>query len=253
VSSSPWSRIYPQRGFSRAIRTTKATSTSSIGAVRSGSVGPSSANEAAMPAQDRVGRRDGGDAVRGATAARGRRTRLGPPSPSAAVGWCGAGRRLRAGARGARRPWRRMCGTTAGPTPSTCRNIEYSNRLDTPGSCPTSNHRWSTARPDFWHPTGNRAVVIKTPDQEAGTACDEMASPARPRLACGTALRKIRYQPSTIERHAIGSASAHAQYLAAFGRPVWRLDSSDEAPVRVPGRGPPWPRSRQDGSKRSQR
>ena len=38
--------------------------------------------------------------------------------------------------------------------PSTCRNIKYSNRNDTPGSCPTSNHRWSTARPDFWHPTG---------------------------------------------------------------------------------------------------
>jgi len=31
LSSSPWSRWYPQRGFSRAIRTTKATKISSIG------------------------------------------------------------------------------------------------------------------------------------------------------------------------------------------------------------------------------
>ena len=31
VSSSPWIRLYPQRGFSRAIRTTKAASTSSTG------------------------------------------------------------------------------------------------------------------------------------------------------------------------------------------------------------------------------
>jgi len=31
LSSSPWILTYPQRGFSRAIRTTKATMTSSIG------------------------------------------------------------------------------------------------------------------------------------------------------------------------------------------------------------------------------
>ena len=31
LSSSPWSLMYPQRGFSRAIRTTKAARTSSIG------------------------------------------------------------------------------------------------------------------------------------------------------------------------------------------------------------------------------
>jgi hypothetical protein len=31
LSSSPWIRMYPQRGFSRAIRTTKAARTSSIG------------------------------------------------------------------------------------------------------------------------------------------------------------------------------------------------------------------------------
>jgi hypothetical protein len=31
LSNSPWIRMYPQRGFSRAIRTTKAARTSSIG------------------------------------------------------------------------------------------------------------------------------------------------------------------------------------------------------------------------------
>ena len=31
LSNSPWIRMYPHRGFSRAIRTTKATRTSSIG------------------------------------------------------------------------------------------------------------------------------------------------------------------------------------------------------------------------------
>ena len=34
-------------------------------------------------------------------------------------------------------------------SPTTCRKIKYSSRSDTPGSCPTSDHRWSAARPDF--------------------------------------------------------------------------------------------------------
>ena len=38
VSSSPWIRMYPQLGFSRAIRTTNAASTSSIGG-RPGRIG----------------------------------------------------------------------------------------------------------------------------------------------------------------------------------------------------------------------
>ena len=46
--------MYPQREFSRAIRTTKATSTSPIAGLPVRGVGPSSASEAAMPAQDRV-------------------------------------------------------------------------------------------------------------------------------------------------------------------------------------------------------
>jgi hypothetical protein len=30
--------------------------------------------------------------------------------------------------------------------PSTCQKIKYSNRSDTPGSCPTSHHRWSATQ-----------------------------------------------------------------------------------------------------------
>ena len=44
--------------------------------------------------------------------------------------------------------------TISRTNPSTCRKIKYSNRSDTPGSCPTEDHRWSATRPDFWHPTG---------------------------------------------------------------------------------------------------
>jgi hypothetical protein len=31
----------------------------------------------------------------------------------------------------------------SGNSTTTCRKIKYSNRNDTPGSCPTSDHRWS--------------------------------------------------------------------------------------------------------------
>jgi len=30
--------------------------------------------------------------------------------------------------------------------PSTCQKIKYSNRSDTPGSCPTDDHRWSATQ-----------------------------------------------------------------------------------------------------------
>jgi hypothetical protein len=70
------------------------------------------------------------------------------------VGWCGAGWRPRGAARGARRPWRRTCDTTAGPARAPARRSSTATaatRRDhvrpaiTPGQRP---------RPDFWHPTG---------------------------------------------------------------------------------------------------
>src|SRR6185295_7301529 len=53
--------------------------------------------------------------VRGAATAGARRTRLGPPSPWAVVGWRAGARRLRGAGREARRPWRRTGDTTARP------------------------------------------------------------------------------------------------------------------------------------------
>src|SRR3954464_12146520 len=56
LSSSPWIRAYPQRGFSRAIPHYQGgedvVDRWPSGPVR---VGPSSADKAALPAQDRVG------------------------------------------------------------------------------------------------------------------------------------------------------------------------------------------------------
>src|SRR3954453_4149938 len=90
----------------------------------------------------------------GATVARARRTRPGPPSPYVVVGWCGAGRRLRGAARGARRPWRRTCDTTAGPVRAPARRSSTATaatRWDHVRPAITAGHR---PRPDFWHPTG---------------------------------------------------------------------------------------------------
>src|SRR5690349_633080 len=68
-----------------------------------------------MPAQDRVGGDQAMTPQRGAAAARGRRTRPGPPGPGVVVGWCGAGWQPRGAARGARCPWWRTCGPAVGP------------------------------------------------------------------------------------------------------------------------------------------
>jgi len=79
-------------------------------------VGPSSADEAAMPAQDRVRGDQAMTTQRsGQTAERGPRRLPGLPSPSVVAGWCGGGSRPRGAARGAQRPWRRTCDPAAGP------------------------------------------------------------------------------------------------------------------------------------------
>ena len=149
--------MYPQREFSRAIRTTKATSTSPIAGlpVRWG-VGPSSASEAAMPAQDRVrGDQAAAPQCAGAAAARARRTRPDPPSPGAVVGWRGAGWTPRAAARGARCACWRTGDPTAGPAPAADRRSSKA----TAATC------WDHVRPaiiagqrpriDFWHPAAS--------------------------------------------------------------------------------------------------
>jgi hypothetical protein len=44
-------------------------------------------------------------------------------------------------------------------SPTTCRKIKYSSRSDTPGSCPTSDHRWSA---DAGLLTPHRASVTQS-------------------------------------------------------------------------------------------
>src|SRR6478735_11916466 len=79
-------------------------------------VGPLSADEATVPAQDRV-RGDQALPTQCArqTAARERRTRPGLPSRYVASGSCGAAPRPRVAVRVAQRPWCRTCGPSVGP------------------------------------------------------------------------------------------------------------------------------------------
>jgi hypothetical protein len=52
--------------------------------------------------------------------------------------------------------------------PSTCQKSKYSNRNDTPGSCPTSDHHWSAPQADFWHPTRTAApATVRQPARPA--------------------------------------------------------------------------------------
>jgi hypothetical protein len=78
-------------------------------------------------------------------------------NPGVVVGWCGAGRRPRGAARGARRPWLtwlRTCGPAVGParapagrsnTATTATRRDHVRPTITAGQRPS---------PDFWHPTG---------------------------------------------------------------------------------------------------
>ena len=117
-------------------------------------VGPSSADEAAMPAQDRV-RGDQALATQcaGQPPRRARRRWPGPPSPCVVVGWCGAGWRPRGAARGARCPWRRTCGPAVGPARAPAgrsSTAAAATRRDHVRPAITAGQR---PRPDFWHPT----------------------------------------------------------------------------------------------------
>ena len=118
-------------------------------------VGPSSAHEAAMPAQDRV-RGDQAMATQCSGQPPHERGEHGPVRPVQArsSGWCGAARRPRGAARGARRPWRRTCGPSAGPARAPARRSSTATaatRRDHVRPAITAGQR---PRPDFWHPTG---------------------------------------------------------------------------------------------------
>ena len=76
------------------------------------------------------------------------------------MGWCGAGRRPRGAARGARRPWWRTCGPAAGPARAPAgrsSTATAATRRDHVRPAITAGQR---PRPDFWHPTGQPRLLI---------------------------------------------------------------------------------------------
>ena len=68
--------------------------------------------------------------------------------------------------------------------PSTCRKIKYSNRSDTPGSCPTSDHRWSATQARLLAPH-REDFLVGLDRQRADTAGQQLAPV--PDLAATTA------------------------------------------------------------------
>jgi hypothetical protein len=90
------------------------------------------------------------------------------------VGWCGAGWRPHGAARGARRPWRRMCAPSVGPNRSTCRKITYSSRTDTPRSCSSSDPRWSATQAQLLAPR----TAADFPDHHRSTPAAPTYRPA---------------------------------------------------------------------------
>jgi hypothetical protein len=73
-------------------------------------------------------------------AARRRRTRPGPPSPSADVGWCDGAQRPRAAATRSSMSLAENVRHDSRTNPSTCQKIKYSKRKDTPRSCPIGDN-----------------------------------------------------------------------------------------------------------------
>ena len=61
-------------------------------------------------------------------------------------------------------------------SPSTCRKIKYSNRSDTPGSCPTSDHRWSATQARLLapHRVGETLSSIELPHFDIGRRAVEI-------------------------------------------------------------------------------
>jgi hypothetical protein len=77
-------------------------------------------------------------------------------------------------------------------SPSTCRKIEYSNRNDTPASCPIGNHRWSATQARLVAPHRAQANISQHSDcRRIGERCsftpawDGRPSQGRNDLPCG--------------------------------------------------------------------
>ena len=129
----------------------------------------------------------------GAGPGRGRRTRPGPPSPGGVVGWCGAARRPRGAARGARRPWRRTCGRAG---PASRRAGRRSGRaggatrlIIMPYAGRSSLQL--TGQADFWHPTRFRHHFSHTWLDRGGPEGDLMGSTDGPHRRCCAATAPV--------------------------------------------------------------
>ena len=92
--------------------------------------------------------------MRGAAAGRGRRTRLGRPSPCAVVGGCGGAQRPRGGAREARCPWWRRSGPSVGAVRASARRSSTATAATRRDHVRPAIIAGQRPRPDFWHPTG---------------------------------------------------------------------------------------------------
>ena len=87
------------------------------------------------------------------------------------MGWCGAGRRPRGAARGARRPWWRTCGPSAGPARAPAgrsSTAAAATRRDHVRPAITAGQRPS---PDFWHPTGHPGSTLALVEDPNGAEC----------------------------------------------------------------------------------
>jgi len=74
-------------------------------------------------------------------------------------------------------------------SPSTCAKIKYSNRNDTLGSCPTSDHRWSA--------TQARLLAPHTPLGAKATAVSELLWGSIPMVITGYLRVAVMGSPAT--------------------------------------------------------
>ena len=103
-------------------------------------------------------------------------------------------------------------------SPSTCRKIQYSSRSDTPGSCPTSDQRWSATQarllalwglPDVPPTTvpvlGVDDFALRRGDWSSPTPAPRLPRPPRPTSA-GAARKKPLGRTTTVLNGAVTPA-----------------------------------------------
>jgi hypothetical protein len=205
-----------------------------------------------MPAQDRV-RGDQAMATQRSGQPPHERGEHGPVRPVHARSWVGAAQDgdLVRSTRSSTSLWR-TCGPSAGPAEH-LQKIKYSNRSDTMGSCPTSDHRWSATQASSGtpqalpqepraapHPHPRRAALSGDDDR----ACDDRLV-GRPRR--GTRPGATTDASTAMRRRSVGSAasrrgfalpvSSSAASTVAVSAPVatWAVGAVDGDDGPAPG------------------